>query len=50
MRQRLDDPDDVHRKIPLALRERTDPEQVRRYLGQVCDLVAGRAGAAPRLH
>lgn len=49
-RQRLDDPDYVHRKIPLASRERTDPEEARRCLEQVCGLVAGHAGAAPHLH
>lgn len=50
VRQGLDDPDDFHRKIPLALRERTDPEQVRRFLEDVCDLVARHREMAPRLH
>lgn len=50
VRQRLDDPDDFHRKIPLALRERTDSEQVRRFLEDVCDLVARRAGTESRPH
>ncbi|MCX7932599.1 MAG: hypothetical protein N2588_08650 [Rhodovarius sp.] len=36
---RLDDPEDFHRKIPLALRSATDARQLR-YLDAICEIVA----------
>jgi hypothetical protein len=35
---RLDEPSDFASKIPLWLRERTDPRQMR-YLKQICEIV-----------
>jgi hypothetical protein len=35
---RFDDPDDWLKRIPMYLRQGTDPAQ-RKYLGRVCDVV-----------
>ena len=35
---RLDEPSDFATKIPLWLRERTDPRQIR-FLKQICEIV-----------
>lgn len=40
VRTHLDDPDDFHRKIPQALRVATEGAQVKRYLDDICEIVA----------
>jgi very-short-patch-repair endonuclease len=47
VRTHLDDPSDFHRKIPQALRLGTEGVQVKRYLDDICDIVAGYPPGQP---
>jgi very-short-patch-repair endonuclease len=47
VRTHLDDPDDFHRKIPQHLRVATEGAQVKRYLDEICDIVARYSPGQP---
>jgi very-short-patch-repair endonuclease len=48
--QRLDDPGDWHRKVPMYLRQGTNPAERSRFLDRLCDIVGRLEGARGAKH